>query len=135
MELKDLFNIYISAFAATIALLSVGYQWWRDFLSTSPKISVMAAYDNGKLDVALSNRRNPTIVIEIGLCTQAKSGRVTNTEILSSSFHVVDDQGVKILSDVLNAGIERKLEPKNDYRVFVGVVGGKKFFSNIIALE
>jgi hypothetical protein len=135
MELKDIINIYISGVAAIAAFGSLGYQFWRDLLSTSPKVSVLAAYNGTKLDVALANRRNPTVIVEIGLCTLTRKGRMKMSEVLSKAFHPLDDQGVLVFSDILNAGVPRELEDTLSYKVFVTTETGKKFYSAKLAIK
>lgn len=131
MELKDLLALYVSGFAALIALLTLAYQWWRDYLSTLPVVRVMTSLRDDTLDIALYNKRNPTVIVEIGMCTLSRSGKITDSEILSRTFQVLGDGESLILKDVLNTGVSRILPPEAKYKIFVEVTGGKKFYSPV----
>ena len=130
MELKDIINIYISGVAAIAAFGSMGYQFWRDLLSTSPKVSVLAAYNGTKLDVALANRKNPTVIVEIGLCTLTKKGRMELSEGLSKAFHQLDDQGVIVFSEILNTGVTSELEDILRHKVCLTTETGTKSYTD-----
>jgi hypothetical protein len=112
-----------------MALLTVLYQWWRDYLSTVPAVTVLAKLRVGRLDVAVNVMRNPTVIIEIGLCTMSPSGRIEDSEVLSSSFHALGIGDNLVLSDILHMGVDRELEEGKKYKVYVESVSRNKSYS------
>lgn len=131
MELKDVLALYVSGFAALVAVTTLAYQWWRDYLSTVPVVVVMVRLAGSALDVALYNKRNPTVILKVGICMLAQNGKLISSEILSETFHVIGEGGSMIVRDILNTGVPRELEIEGRYKVYVEVVGGRKFYSSV----
>lgn len=134
MELKDVLALYLSGLAALVALATLSYQWWRDYLSTLPVVVVMVRLVGSTLDIALYNRRNPTVVVKVGICTLTQNGRLISSEVLSETFHVFGEGDNQVFRDILHTGVSRELEVGKRYKVYVEVVGGKKFYSNVFSV-
>lgn len=135
VEIVDPYTIYVSIFAAVVAFASVAYQFWRDFLSTLPKLRVLAKTSENNLSIGVVNQRGPVILRRVGLCVHEKGGKLLSAPDISQKFTVLAGAEVKTLENVLPAGFGPDIKAGHKFKVFVEVASGAKFYSDAILVS
>lgn len=123
------YTLWISLIATAIALSSLAYQIYRDFLSEKNRFEVLFDITDNKLSVAVINLRRPAILKEIGMISKSDKSESLSKKILSNAFDILSSDQAKLYKDLLPFEISGELNENDIHRIYIELATGEKFYS------